>query len=295
MEQFCNSIETAVATRSDIRKGSEATFSSAEPMESRDHFKNGASSKSHTIRGNFWDFFALMVVFPFLLVSCGKNEIDDNSVIHDYRVQNVLYAKGSILQRVYQVSENGRTLYAVYKYDSSNRISRIDYTYGYDTYLYNAHGQLEKISKYNENLSDVGSIVVYSYDEEGNKIKEQMIPEKELMLGWYCLFQYTNGLLSKQEMVVDGQSPQHFFYEYEGEKVMNIKSNSKVTENFYDQNLLIRSTSYDMNDSKFIENEVKYYYDRNDNLIKRTINDRMSGSSSFSTDPLIFKWEYEYE
>jgi len=40
MVQFSNSIETAVANRS-------------EAMESRDHFKNGASSKSHMSRVNF--------------------------------------------------------------------------------------------------------------------------------------------------------------------------------------------------------------------------------------------------
>jgi len=43
MIQFSKSIETAVAACPDIRKGSEA-------METRDHFKNEASSKSQMSR-----------------------------------------------------------------------------------------------------------------------------------------------------------------------------------------------------------------------------------------------------
>ena len=56
MVQFSNSIETAVANQS-------------ESMESRDHFKNGASLKSHTSRGNIiHSITALIFLFlPFTL------------------------------------------------------------------------------------------------------------------------------------------------------------------------------------------------------------------------------------
>ena len=119
------------------------------------------------------------------------------------------------------------------------------------------------------------------------------------MLGVSRSYEYTDGKLIKQEIVVEGQSPQVMLYEYRGDKVKKIKSNfmenCNVTENFYDQDLLIRSIGYDENYPELIKNDVRYYYDRNDNLIKRTINDSMSDASSLYTGPYIDSWEYEYE
>ena len=51
-------IETAVANRS-------------EAMEARDHFKNGASPKSHKSRGNFLIVITALVAIIFSMVACG--------------------------------------------------------------------------------------------------------------------------------------------------------------------------------------------------------------------------------
>lgn len=51
-------------------------------------------------------FAIMMFILPLAFVSCGKDEgkeeMDDDLVIvaHDYRVQDVLYAKGSMLKQV---------------------------------------------------------------------------------------------------------------------------------------------------------------------------------------------------
>ena len=271
-------------------------------MEARDHFKNGARSKSQTSRGNLMQIIALlMYIIPFLLVSCGKNEMSSDTDIHDYRIGDVLYAKGILLKRVYHYSDNTRSLYSEYKYDESDRISRIDYANSFHVYLYNVKGELETISTYHESESSpvLFSTVVHSYDNEGNKIKEQVIPENDKLLGMTTSYQYTNGKLTKQEIVVDGQSPQIILFEYKDDKVTKSKSyfqdDCSVAEHFYDQDLLIRSISYKADYPKFIERESRYYYDLNDNLIKAaTIVDRMRYLSSLS-GPYIDSVEYEYE
>ena len=252
--------------------------------------------------------FAMMIVFSLLLLGCGKDEMENDSVLHDYRVGDVLYAKGSKLKRVYKCSDNDKMLYAEYKYDESNRISRIDYgniAYGYQTYLYNEKGQLDNIFSYiyQEKLPILNYTVVFSYDTEGKKIKQQTIPENGQGLGHYFLYQYTDGKLTKQEVVVDGQSPQYIFFEYKGDKLWKSKSyflgsdQYNITENFYDQNLVVYiSTSQYYGDSKngWVYYEVKNYYDYNDNLIKSVVTDRWP-SSLYTGYEQYNTTEYEYE
>ena len=249
--------------------------------------------------------FYCLFIFSSLLLSCEKNEMDGNSVIHDYRLHDILYAKDSKLKRVYHASEDDRILYAEYKYDESGRISRIDYDGSYETYLYNAKEELEKILTYNKNTSGLISTLVCTYNAEGNKIKDQITSENEQMLGHYIVYQYTDGKLTKQEIVVGSQLPQYILYEYKGNKLVKTKSyflgsaNYDITENFYDQNLLVHSIGYqyyENTESGFKSSEVKRYYDRNDNLIKRVVNDYLSGSHSYITKYDNFNtWEYEYE
>ena len=250
--------------------------------------------------------FAVMLVFSFLLLSCGKDE--NGSVLHDYRVDNVLYAKGSKLKRVYKCSDNDKMLYAEYKYDISDRISRVDFgsiAHSYQTYLYNEKGQLDSILSYvyYENLPALSYIVVFSYDAEGKIIKQQTITENGQGLGSYFLYQYTDGRLTKQEVVVDGQSPQYILFEYKGDKLWKSKSyfpgsdQYDITENFYDQDLVIYvSTSKFYDDSKkgWVYYEVKNYYDYNDNLIKAVVTDRWP-SSSYTGYEKYNTTEYEYE
>jgi len=247
----------------------------------------------------------VVFVFSFLLLSCEKNEMESRSVIHDYRVHDILYAKDSKLKRVFRASTDEKILYAEYEYDESGRISRINYDVNYEVYLYNVKEQLEKVLTYNKNTSDLVSTLVCTYDAEGNKIKDQVISENEQMLGHNSLYQYTDGKITKQEIVVGSQSPQYILYEYKGDKLMKTKSyflestDYSTTENFYDQNLLVYSIGYqyyENAESGFKSSEVKRYYDRNDNLIKSIVDDYLRGIRSYITkyDDFI-TWEYEYE
>ena len=125
------------------------------------------------------------------------------------------------------------------------------------------------------------------------------------MLGLNILYQYTDGKLAKQEIVVGNQSPQYILYEYNGDKLMKTKSyllgsaDYSITENFYDQNLLVHTIGYqyyENAESGLKSGEEKRYYDRNDNLIKRVVDDYFSGIYSYRDKYSGFDtWEYVYE
>lgn len=61
---------------------------------------------------------------------------------------------------------------------------------------------------------------------------------------------------------------------------------------FYDQDLLIYIISYDADYPDFIMYKIKYYYDRNDNLVKRTLDNNMPWSLS---NNIFDSWVYEYK
>ena len=76
-------------------------------MDAKDNFKNGACLKSHMNKRNYNRIsmkvnkvLILFILTVFLFSSCGKNEMDNNSDIHDYRVNDVLYPKNAKLKQV---------------------------------------------------------------------------------------------------------------------------------------------------------------------------------------------------
>ena len=231
--------------------------------------------------------FAMTFVFFSLLFSCGKNNVENNSLIHNHRVDNVLYVKGGKLKYVYH---QGR-FHAEYKYDESKRISRINYgvdIYAYEIYQYNAKGELEKISSYYlENLS-LGHTYFYSYDAKGNKIKER-IEYTDSRKTEENLYEYSGGKLTKQEHYEGNKLTFYKVYEYKGDKLVKEKfyvpgeKDFGTTEYFYEDGLLV-----------YTSRDEKYYYDRNDNLIKRVANIPSLSSMSGATVFLV-TWEYEYE
>ena len=248
--------------------------------------------------------FAMMVfVLPFLFVSCGKNEIENNSVIpviHDYRIDDVLYGKGSKLKHIYHQSR----FYAEYLYDESDRISRINYgddTYAYAIYQYNIKGELEKISSYVdvENSPVLNSTCVYSYDAKGNKEKEQIdfTDNRETV---HNLYKYSGGKLTKQEHYEGNRQMYYIVYEYKGELLVMEKfyvpdeKDFVSTEYFYAEGLPVYSITYSGNSESGFGRDERMYYDGNDNLIKRV--DNIPGLSSYSGATAFYvTWEYEYE
>ena len=259
------------------------------------------------------NLFALMMfVVPFLFISCGKNETDDGSFdfkLHDYRVDNVLYPKGSKLKRIYNCFDNYRSLNAEYQYDNFGRISRVDFgtepNIRFDIYSYNSKGELEKISSYYESLenpSNLSKTIVYSYDTDGNKIKEQTEWFSGLMEVEISLYQYNGKKLVKQEYYRDDQLKYYKIFEYENDKLIKEKflvPNSPdygTTEHFYDKTLLVYSVQYSNNSKTDITGDERKYYDRNDNLIRKVANiPGLSSSVYYPGMAFYVTNEYEYE
>lgn len=250
--------------------------------------------------------FAIIFIFPFLLLSCEKDKIENDSSIHDYRVLDVLYAKDSKLKRSYDVySDNSRVLRVEYIYDDLERISRKNYgsdIFAYAIYQYNTKGELEKISSYavhSENQIALTYVIDYSYDNLGNKVKEQtaFTDNRETV---YNLYHYTGKKLTKQEHYEGTRQTYYIVYEYQNDKLVREKfyvpeeKDFITTEHFYDQDLLIYSITYNENpQSGFIRDEKKYY-DLNDNLIKIVSNIPGLSSIADATSFLVIQ-ENEYE
>ena len=209
-------------------------------------------------------FVIMIFIFPLLLVSCGKSEMNDDFVIHDYRVQNVLYAKGSKLKHVSN-RYGGETWYpqSEYEYDNLGRMIKVTHPMydngkiigdiGYETYVYNAKNQLEKILYYNANLY-AGFLNlqthIYSYDNNGNKLKT---------LIEYPVINETDSIL----------------YFYEGNRLMRENKYSYGTFFDGDNNAYTGLSSY-----------TKYEYDNQGDLVKEAnysrVNDTLLGFSVHS-------------
>jgi hypothetical protein len=104
-------------------------------IDAGDHFKNGVILKTHISKRNHnrtsMPINTLLILFilnVFLFSSCEINEMDSNSVIHDYMVQNILYAKDSKLKNISYVesvkSKKGGIIITQYDYDERGRISK---------------------------------------------------------------------------------------------------------------------------------------------------------------------------
>jgi len=257
-------------------------------------------------------FVMMIFVFPIIFVGCGKNEMDDGDFdfkLDDYRVENVLYPKDGKLKRIYQVFDNSRILNVEYSYDNLGRISRSDRGSesgnSYEIYLYNTKGQLESILsywQYLDNPPNLSQTINYSYDIDGNKVKEQYEWEdlNFVMQSRYILYHYNGNKLMRQENYEKGQLYNYSVYEYKGDKIAKEKiftpeSNDYGTRDYYyDQDLLIYSILYVDNPKSGFVSDDRRYYDRNDNLIKIVGN--YPGLSSWSDATSFYVTsEYEYE
>ena len=247
------------------------------------------------------NYVIITLVFSCLLLSCEKNESENNSEIPvipnyriddvlNYRIDDVLYGKDRKLKYVFH---QGR-LYAEYKYDKLNRIRRINYgadIYAYEIYQYNTKGELKKISSYyRENLS-LGHTYVYSYYVNGNKMKEQIdfTDDRETVCN---LYKYSDGKLTKQEHYEGNQQTYYIVYEYNGDILVMEKfyvpdeEGFSTTEYFYEEGLLVYTYAG--------WRDERNYYDWNDNLVKRVAN-IPSLSSSLGATEFYVTWEYVYE
>ena len=195
-----------------------------------------------------------MFVLLFILVSCKKNEMDNNSVIHDYSVLDILYAKESKLKHISYVesvkSKKGGIITTQYEYDERGNISKVSQPmykdgtpifengtivglFSYSDYVYNNEGLLEKIFFYHHNVYAGllnSETHIYLYDKNGNKLK--------------ILIEYPQ---------IDRQDSILYFYE----------ENRLVRENHYDSGTFwIGEVAY-----TGLRNYIEYEYDSQGNMV----------------------------
>ena len=262
---------------------------------------------------NTKNLFAVMMVLALtVLAGCGKNEMDNGGFdfkVHDYRMEHVLYPKDSKLARIYQVySDDSRMLSVEYSYDNLGRISRTDggseSGNDYSIYQYNTKGQLEKILsywQYLDNPPNVAQTVSYSYDTDGNKVKELYEWEdlNSVMQSRYMLYQYNGNRLIKSENYEKDQLHYYIVYEYKGDKIVKERifaagsNDYSIREHYYDQNLLVYSISYYKDPTSGFGSDERRYYDRNDNLIK-VVGNYPGLSSWLGATSFHVTSEYEY-
>ena len=292
-------------------------------VDARYHFKNGASLKSHMSKRNNSriamktnEVLILFILTVFLFSSCSKNEMDNNFVIDDYRVQDVLYAKGSKLKQVSN-KYGGEIWYlqSEYEYDNLGRISKISHpmydngkivgVIDYEDYVYNTKNQLEEIKCYNNNLY-AGFVILrtykYSYDSDGNKIKE-VISQTDS-----TLYYYDNNRLQREEKYMDGyfgsepwRSELITYIEYEYDNQGNLVKETiysgtdntplQYSVHSYQNGLNIKTEVFIYYNviGKTNLREIRRYYDENDNLIYVESQELSGLSSSLG---YISKYEY---
>ena len=268
-------------------------------------------------------FTVIMFVFSLILISCEKSELDGSSVIHDYRVQNVLYAKGSKLKQISNIY-GGETWYpqSEYEYDNLGRISKVAHPMyengkmigdiGYETYIYNTKNQLEKIIYYNSNLY-AGFLnlqtYIYSYDNNGNKLKTlieyPVINETDSILYFYEGNRLVRENKYSYGTFFDGDNnaytglSSYTKYEYDNQGNLVKEANySRVNDTFLGFSVHIYQDGLNVQTDVFINynvigqtklREIRRYYDNNDNLIYLESEELSPLSSSMS---YINKYEY---
>ena len=278
-------------------------------------------------------FTVMIFVFSLILISCEKNEMDGNSVIHDYRVQNISYAKGSKLKNISYVesvkSMKGGIIIFQYEYDERGRISKVSQPmykdgtslfengtiaglYSYSDYVYNNEGLLEKIIYYHSNLYE-GFINLhtstYSYDKNGNKLKEVIVYPRALPFRTdSTLYYYDNNRLKRENKYADGYFGRepwrseliaYIKYEYDNQGQLVKESNYSGIDNTllsysihsYQNGLNVKTEVFIYYNviGKTPLREIRRFYDKNDNLIFLESNELSLLSSTMG---YVAKYEY---
>ena len=271
-------------------------------------------------------FAVTMLFFSLIHVSCEKNEMDGNSVIHDYRIQGDLYAKGSKVKNIsYVESVNSKKrgmITSQYEYDEWGRISKVSQPryedgtpifengtivglFSYSDYVYNNEGLLDKIIYYHSNIY-AGFLNLqthtYSYDKSGNKIKEvieypQITQDRTDITIYHC----DNNRLKREDIYNGGVfnkgliSYTEYEYDNQGKLIEEItyftgdNTSYKMTKHNYQDGINVKTEIFNHNNGKTEQiREIRRYYDKNDNLIYLE-SEELSLSSSMS---YVTKYEY---
>ncbi|MDR1780399.1 MAG: hypothetical protein LBR50_06685 [Tannerella sp.] len=228
-----------------------------------------------------------------------------------YLTKDVLYPRNSKLKREYRVRSDGTySLSSEYQYDNLGRISKILYSTSgiFLLYEYDAKGLLSSISRYDND--QIISVIIYSYDDVGNKTKEETkYVETSAVSSTISYIYDETGKLVKSEHLefydyIGGDAYYIIEYEYNSDNEMIIErlsvpgdeSAPVITKHFYKDGLLYYSVTH--GSGNYFLSDKKRIYDLNGNLVK-TITDMPGLSSTINEDgsPLHFyeTRAYEYE
>jgi len=259
----------------------------------------------------------------FFFSSCENSVMDNNSIIHDYIVQDILYAKDSKLKNISSVesvnSKMGGSIITQYEYDDRGRISKVSQPmyengtvvglYSYSDYVYNSEGLLEKTVYYHSNNYEGFTNLqtnTYSYDKDGNKRKEVIVYPRALPFRTdSTLYYYDNNRLKRENKYEEGyfgSEPwrskliMYIEYEYDNQDKLVKETVYSATDNTpiqysvhsYRNGLIVKTEIFSIkNDLK--AREIRRYYDKNDNLIYLESEELAWYSSSTS---YVTKYEY---
>ena len=211
----------------------------------------------------------------FFFSSCENSVMDNNSVIHDYIVGDILYAKSSKLKNISYVesvnSKTGGSIIIQYEYDERGRISKVSQPmyenetpifengtivglYSYSDYVYNSEGLLEKIIYYHSNNYE-GFINLqtntYSYDKAGNKRKEVIVYPRALPVQTdSTLYYYDNNRLKREDKYEEG---------YFGSEPWRSELIAYIEYKYDDQGKLVKETTYSGMDNTPTQYSVHSY------------------------------------
>jgi len=289
------------------------------------------SALTSVVRKNYWEYakyFSILLIAAVITVGCDKAIVEDG-------VNNAKLKRISSMYLGFSDKEelsykpfvtNSETIWYVtseYEYDNFGRISKVSrpmYDNGningvisYDTYTYNKKSQLEKVMYYNANIYE-GFInlrtYTYSYDKDGNKIKE-VIEYPQLTFQPRTdstLYYYDNNRLKREEKYEDGYFGRepwrselitYIEYEYDNQGQLLKESNYSGTDNTifsysihsYQNGLNVKTETFVYYNviGKTKLREIRRYFDENDNLIYVESQELSVFSSSLS---YISKYEY---
>ena len=272
----------------------------------------------------------MLFVFLFLLLSCEKKATDNNNnetgnniknevnnnfdtaVIHDYRVNDVLYPKNAKLKQIIS-NKYGEYVDSYYEYDDFGRINKVSHPMfekgigirDYEIYVYDDKSQVGKIMYYiYHNISET---YIHSYDNNGNKLKT-------LIEQWNqtdsILYFYEENRLVREDyydsgpfesygiMYVNGGFVGYTEYEYNNQGDLVKENNYSRTSaplsfsvHSYRNGLNVKTMIYVYYNviGKTKLREIRRYYDENDNLIYLESQELSGLSSSIS-----YSQKYEY-
>jgi hypothetical protein len=249
-------------------------------------------------------------IFASLLISCGKNSVENDLIFDGCRIQNILFEKGSALKYVFKVDDsNIKTLWEVYEYNDVGKISRVNSLHnetgwqGYSIYSYNIREQLEKVSTYQQYKDEpviLNQTVEYSYNSNG-KLETKVVKSfnfNVLTTSFSFLYDYDGEKIFKEDHFSNDKKYSCLVYVYDNGKLLRQESydmddnNYQTVEHSYFGHLLVYSITYQGDPKTGFLRDEKRYYDLNDNLVRTIQRDLMLSSSS---TPYTTIWGYEYE